>query len=178
MERPQSVPRPEGKLAVLLPGLGAVSTTFIAGCLLARQGLAQPIGALSQSGTIRLGKRTDNRSPKIRDFVPLAELSAPEFGAWELFPAYAYDAACSAKVLESRLLDPIREKLERITPMSAVFYPEYVKRLHGPHVKQARTKADMVEALREDIRNFVKTKNCDRAVAIWCASTEIYVEPS
>ena len=178
MKRPQNVPQPEGKLAVLLPGLGAVSTTFIAGCLLARQGLAKPVGALTQCGTIRLGKRTDNRSPKLRDFVPLADLADLEFGAWDLFPENAYESAVNAKVLEARHLDPVKSELEAIRPMSAVFYPEYVKRLHGPHVKTAKTKADMVEALRQDIRDFVATKGCSRAVAIWCGSTETYVEPS
>src|SRR5690606_14572081 len=143
MERPQSVPRPEGKLAVLLPGLGAVSTTFIAGCLLARRGLANPVGALTQSGTIRLGKRTENRIPKLRDFVPLADLADLEFGAWDLLPDNGYDAAVSAEVREARHLDPVRAELERIEPMKAVFYPEYVKRLHGTHLKQAKTKADM-----------------------------------
>ncbi len=178
MERPQSVPRPEGKLAVLLPGLGAVSTTFIAGCLLARQGLAKPVGALTQYGTIRLGKRTDNRIPKVSEFVPLADLADLEFGAWDLFPENAYEAAVNAKVLEARHLDPVRTELEAIRPMSAVFYPEYVKRLHGPHVKSAKTKADMVEALRQDIRDFIAKKGCSRAVAVWCGSTETYVEPS
>jgi myo-inositol-1-phosphate synthase len=177
MDRPHSVAKPEGKLAVLLPGLGAVSTTFIAGCLLARQGLASPVGALTQSGTIRLGKRTDNRSPKVKDFVPLAELRDLEFGAWDLFPDNAYEAAVSAEVLESRHLDPIRAELEQIRPMSAVFYPEYVKRLNGTHLKRAPSKADMVEALRDDIRGFIKQKGCSRAVAVWCGSTETYVEP-
>jgi len=155
-----------------------VSTTFIAGCLLARQGLAKPVGALTQYGTIRLGKRTDNRIPKVSEFVPLADLADLEFGAWDLFPENAYEAAVNAKVLEARHLDPVRTELEAIRPMSAVFYPEYVKRLHGPHVKSAKTKADMVEALRQDIRDFIAKKGCSRAVAVWCGSTETYVEPS
>src|SRR5690606_2421410 len=129
-------------------------------------------------GTIRLGKRTDNRSPKVRDFVPLADLRDLEFGAWDLFPDNAYEAAVSAEVLEARHLDPIRSELEQLPPKTAVFYPEYVKRLNGTHVKRAGSKADMVEALRDDIRRFVKEKGCSRAVAVWCASTETYVEPS
>ncbi len=178
MKRPDSLPRPEGKLAVLLPGLGAVSTTFIAGCLLARKGLAKPVGALTQSGTIRLGKRTDNRVPAIKDFVPLAELDDLVFGGWDLFPENAFEAAQGAQVLEERHLAPIRSELEAIEPMSAVFYPQYVRRLHGTHVKKGKTKAEMVEALRDDIKSFMKNNGCARAVAVWCGSTETYVEPS
>src|SRR6185436_11401124 len=152
MKQPERVQPPEGKLAVFLPGLGAVSTTFIAGCLLAQKGAAPPIGSLTQMGTIRLGKRTDQRAPKISDFVPLAKLDQLEFCAWDLFPDNAYEAASHANVLETRHLDLIKSDLEKITPKQAVFYPEYVKRLHGTHVKKAPTKADMVELLREDIR--------------------------
>ncbi len=178
MKQPKKLDRPEGKLAVLVPGLGAVSTTFMAGCMLARKGLAKPIGSLTQMGTIRLGKRTDNRAPKIHEFAPLAELGQLEFAAWDLFPDNAYESATHAKVLEQRDLDPIKDELERVKPMEAVFYPEYVKRLHGTHVKKAPTKADMVELLRDDIRRTVKERGCDRAVAVWCGSTEIYIEPS
>src|SRR5690606_7615112 len=168
MERPVQLKAPEGKLAVLLPGLGAVATTFIAGCLLARRGLAQPVGSLTQMGTIRLGKRTENRVPKINEFVPLANLADLEFAGWDLFPDNAYEAAAHAAVLQERHLTPIREELSGITPMPAVFYPEYVKRLHGTHVKSAPTKADMVEAVREDIRRTIQEKGCSRAVAVWC----------
>jgi myo-inositol-1-phosphate synthase len=178
MERPVQLKAPEGKLAVLLPGLGAVATTFVAGCLLARRGLAQPVGSLTQLGTIRLGKRTDDRVPMIKDFVPLASLDSLEFAGWDLFPENAYDAAVHAAVLEDRHLRPIQEELSALEPMQAVFYPEYVKRLHGTHVKSAPTKADMVEAVREDIRRVMREKGCSRAVAVWCGSTEIYVEPS
>jgi myo-inositol-1-phosphate synthase len=178
MERPVQLKAPEGKLAVLLPGLGAVATTFIAGCLLARRGLAQPVGSLTQMGTIRLGKRTENRVPKINEFVPLAGLDQLEFAGWDLFPENAFEAAQHAAVLQDRHLTPIREELESVRPMSAVFYPEYVKRLHGTHVKNAPTKADMVEAVREDIKRVIKEKGCSRAVAVWCGSTEIYVEPT
>ncbi|HEY3236640.1 MAG TPA: inositol-3-phosphate synthase [Polyangiaceae bacterium] len=178
MEKPQSIRDPEGRLAVLLPGLGAVSTTFIAGCLLAKKGLARPFGSLTQMGTIRLGKRTDNRTPKISDFVPLAPLSNLEFGAWDLFPDSAYEAAMKAEVLEARHLEPVKAELGAIRPMPAAFHPEYVKRLHGTHLKTAGSKAELVEALRADIRNFIKERGCSRAVAVWCGSTEIYVEPS
>jgi len=178
MKQPESIQKPAGRLAVLLPGLGAVATTFIAGCLLTRRGLARPIGSLTQMGTIRLGKRTDNQVPKISDFVPLAQLDQLVFGGWDLFPDNAYEAAKSAQVLESRHIEPIRDELSQIRPMRAAFYPEYVKRLHGTNVKQAVNKADMVEQLRQDIRDFMKTNDCARAVAVWCGSTEIYIEPS
>ncbi|MCB9577195.1 MAG: inositol-3-phosphate synthase [Polyangiaceae bacterium] len=178
MKQPQQLQKTDGKLAVLLPGLGAVATTFVAGCMLARKGLGEPVGSLTQMGTIRLGKRTDNRAPKIKDFAPLAELDQLEFAGWDLFPDDAYEAASTAKVLEARHLDAIKDELSQLRPMKAVFYPEYVKRLHGTHLKTGKTKADMVEALREDIRNTIKEKGCSRAVAVWCGSTEIYVEPS
>jgi myo-inositol-1-phosphate synthase len=178
MKQPQSIDRPKDKLAVLLPGLGAVSTTFIAGCLLTRKGLGRPIGSLTQLGTIRLGKRTDNRVPKISDFVPLTHLDDLQFFAWDLFPDNAYESAKNAQVLEARHLEPIRSELEAVRPMPAVFYPEYVKRLAGTHVKKAKNKAAMVEALREDIRSSLRSAGTTRAVAVWCGSTEIYVEPS
>ncbi|HEX9621904.1 MAG TPA: inositol-3-phosphate synthase [Polyangiaceae bacterium] len=176
MQKPRALTRPQGKLAVLLPGLGAVSTTFIAGVMLARAGLAKPVGSLTQTGTIRLGKRTDGRIPKISDFVPLASLDDLVFGAWDLFEEDAYEAASTAQVLENRHLEPIRDDLRAIRPMPAVFYPEYVKRLHGTHVKKAANKAEMVEALRADIRNFMSEKGCSRAVLVWCGSTEVFTE--
>ncbi|WP_437672478.1 inositol-3-phosphate synthase [Sorangium sp. So ce131] len=178
MKQPQTVVKPEGKLAVLLPGLGAVSTTTIAGVMLARRGLAAPVGALTQLGTIRLGKRTENRSPRIKDFVPLASLSDIEFGSWDIFPDNAYEAAQEAKVLEAAHLDAVREELAAVSPMRAVFYPDYVRRLHGPHVKSGRSKADMVEQLRDDIRSFVRSRGATRAVAVWCGSTEIFIAPA
>ncbi len=178
MEKPSRIAPPQGKLAVLLPGLGAVASTFIAGCLLARKGLAEPVGSLTQLGTIRLGKRTENRSPKISELVPLATLDQLEFGAWDLFPDSAYESARTASVLSTDHLDQVRSDMDAIKPMPAVFYPEYVKRLHGTHVKQGATKAELVEALREDIRSFVRDRGCSRAVAIWCGSTEVYIEPS
>jgi myo-inositol-1-phosphate synthase len=178
MKRPDKIKKPEGKLAVLLPGLGAVSTTLIAGVLLARKGLAAPVGSLTQTGTIRLGKRTDNRTPKIKDFAPLARLEDIVFGSWDLFPDNALESAVHAEVLESKHIDPIKDELRAIKPMTAAFYPEYVKRLNGTHVKTGATKADIVEQLRADIRNFIKSSGADRAVCVWCGSTEIFLEQS
>jgi myo-inositol-1-phosphate synthase len=178
MKRPPQVEPSQGKLGILLPGLGAVSTTFIAGCLLARRGLGQPFGSLTQLATIRLGKRTDNRTPRIKDFVPLAGLDQLAFGAWDLFDENAYESATNAQVLSKEHLDLVKDEMSAIKPMSAVFYPEYVKRLHGTHIKKGKNKAEMVEALREDIRNFKKSSGASRLVAVWCGSTEIYFPPS
>jgi myo-inositol-1-phosphate synthase len=176
MQRPEKIKKPEGKLAILLPGLGAVATTLIAGVMLARKGLAAPVGSLTQMGTIRLGKRTDDRTPKIRDFAPLASLDDLVFGAWDLFPDNAYEAAVTAEVLEAGHLAPIRKELELIAPMEAAFYPEFVKRLQGTHVKHGATKADIVDQLRNDIRRFMWQSTASRAVCVWCGSTEIYLE--
>jgi myo-inositol-1-phosphate synthase len=176
MQRPKKIEKPEGQLAVLLPGLGAVSSTLIAGTLLTRHGLASPVGSLTQTGTIRLGKRTDNRSPKIAEFAPLASLDDVVFGGWDLFAEDAYEAAVTAEVLEPEHLLPIKAQLAEIKPMKAAFYPGYVKRLHGTHVKQATSKADMVEQLRQDIRSFLKESGATRAVTVWCGSTEVYLE--
>jgi myo-inositol-1-phosphate synthase len=178
VKRPNAIAPADGKLAVLLPGLGAVATTTIAGVLLARRGLGLPVGSLTQMGTIRLGKRTENRSPKISDFASLARLDQLEFGAWDLFEDDAYESAKHAKVLQNEHLEAIRGELEAIKPMPAVFYPEYVKRLHGTHVKKAKTKAEMVEKLREDIRTFMRDRGCSRAVSVWCGSTEAFSQPS
>jgi myo-inositol-1-phosphate synthase len=177
MKVPDHVTPAEGKLAVFLPGLGAVATTFVAGCLLARAGKAVPIGSLTQMGTIRLGKRTENRVPKINEFVPLASLDDLVFAGWDLFPDDAYEAAKSAEVLEARHLDQVKDELSQIKPMTAVFYPEYVKRLHGTHTKTGANKADMVEAVRQDIRQTLASTGATRGVAVWCGSTEIYIEP-
>ncbi len=178
MKQPKEIRKPEGKLAVLLPGLGAVSTTMIAGVLLARRGLGRPIGSMTQLGTIRLGKRTDGRAPLLKDFLPLASLDQLEFGAWDLFPDDAYESATHAAVLETRHLEAVKDELVAIKPMEAVFYPEYVKRLHGTHVKTGANKAEMVEKIREDIRTFLAARGCDRAVAVWCGSTEIFIAPT
>src|SRR6478609_8622905 len=134
MKKPTEIKAASGKLGVLLPGMGAVGTTFIAGCLLARRGLAKPIGSLTQMGTIRLGKRTDDRNPLIKDLVPLAGLDDLVFGGWDLFHDDAYKAACTAEVLTRTHLDAIKDELEAIKPMPAVFFPEFVKRLRGENV--------------------------------------------
>jgi myo-inositol-1-phosphate synthase len=178
MQQPRNLKRPQGKLAVFLPGLGAVATTFIAGCLLVRKGQALPVGSLTQLGTIRLGKRTENRVPKISDLVPLAALDDLEFAAWDIFPDNAYEAAVHARVLDARHLDLVEHELRRIEPMKGAFYPEYVKRLHGTHTKATANKAEMVEAIRADIRHVMKTRGCSRGVAVLCGSTEIYIAPS
>jgi myo-inositol-1-phosphate synthase len=174
VKQPNSIAKHQGKLGVLLPGLGAVATTFVAGCMLVRKGLSKPIGSLTQMGTIRLGKRTDNRTLLIKEFVDLAPLEDLVFGGWDIFPENAFETAVQAEVLERRHLDPIADELQGVVPMKGAFFPEYVKRLNGTHVKQARNKAELVEQLREDIRNFLKQNGCDRAVAVWCGSTEIY----
>lgn len=178
MRRPDSIKPHTGKLGVLLPGMGAVATTFIAGCLLARKGLGEPVGSITQLDTIRLGKRSDNRTPKIKDFVSLAPLADLEFGGWDLFPDSAYESAKNAGVLEDRHLEPIREELEAIKPMKGAFDPRYVKRLNGTHIKEWATKADAVEMLRADIREFIKERGVDRCVAVWCGSTEIHLLPT
>ena len=178
MKQPTNIKQHQGKLGILLPGMGAVATTFVAGCLLVRRGLAEPIGALTQMGTIRLGKRTDGRAPLIKDFVDLAPMSDIVFGGWDIFPDDAFDVAMNAEVLEAKHLTPIEQEMRAIKPMKGAFFPEYVKRLNGTHVKQGATKADLVEQLREDIRTFIRDNGCDRAVAVWCGSTEIYIEPT
>jgi myo-inositol-1-phosphate synthase len=165
-----------GRLGVLVPGMGAVATTLIAGVEAVRRGLAQPIGSVTQMARIRLGKRTEARSPLVKELVPLAALEDIRFGGWDVFPESAYESAVHAKVLEQDLLEQLREPLSAIRPMEAVFSPEYVKRLHGTHVKKGQSKRELGEALREDIRRFIKDESCSRAVMLWCASTEIYIE--
>jgi len=155
--------------------MGAVSTTTIAGVLAVRRGLAKPIGALTQMGTVRLGKRTEARSPLIKDFVPLAALDDVVFGGWDIFEDNAYEAAKTAGVLEPSLLDQIKPELEAIRPMSAVFDRRYVKRLDGPNVKKGSSKRDLAEQLREDIRRFKQQHGIERLVLLWCGSTEVYL---
>jgi myo-inositol-1-phosphate synthase len=167
----------EGKLGILLPGLGAVATTFIAGVLAIRRGLAQPIGSLTQMATIRLGKRTENRSPHIKDFVPLASLDNLCFGGWDIFHDDAYTAAKKAGVLEKDLLLDLKEELSAIKPMSAVFSTEYVKKLSGTNVKTGKNKRELAEQLIQDFHDFKKANNCSRLVVVWCGSTEIYIKP-
>jgi len=167
----------QGKLGVLLVGLGAVSTTFIAGVEAIKAGLAEPIGSLTQMGTIRLGKRTDNRVPKIKDFLPLASLQDLVFGAWDIFPDSAFEAATHAGVLEKELLTKLRKPLQKIKPMQAVFDQTYVKRLTGTNVKKGKNKLQLAQQLIDDIAEFKRKNKCDRLVMIWAASTEIFLKP-
>ncbi len=169
---------PKGKLGVMIPGMGAVATTFVAGVEAVRKGLAKPIGSLTQMGTIRLGKRTDGRSPKVKEFVPLAGLNDLVFTGWDIFEDDMYTAACKAGVLERSLLDPIKPFLGAIKPRKAVFDHNYVKRLDGTHVKKGKNKMDLAEQLRADIQDFKKTSGAARLVTIWCASTETFLEQS
>ena len=168
----------DGKLGVLLPGMGAVATTFIAGVEAVKLGIGAPIGSLTQLATVRLGKRTDGRSPLIKDFVPLASLSDLEFGGWDIYEDNAYEAARKAAVLDPALLEQVREPLEKLVPMEAVFDNEYVRRIHGPNVKEARTKMDKAQMLMEDIRNFQSRTGVARTIMIWCGSTEVFQRPS
>ena len=177
-ETPFDIAPPDGKLAVLLPGLGAVSTTFIAGVQAIRKGLAKPIGSLTQMGTIRLGKRTENRRPNIRELVPLATLSDLSFAAWDIFEEDAYQSAIHAGVLERTLVDSLKDELEQVQPLEAVFDQNYVKKLNGTHVKKGHNKMDLAEQLMEDIVQVKKSTGAERAVMIWCASTETFLSPS
>jgi myo-inositol-1-phosphate synthase len=168
----------EGKLGILLVGLGAVSTTLVAGVEAIRRGISQPVGSLTQMGTIRLGKRTDNKVPKIKDFVPIASLDDIVFGAWDIFSDNAFDAAMNAGVLEKDLLNQVSEQLASLKPMPAVFEQNYVKRLHGENVKTGKSKMELAEQLIEDIARFKSENGCDRLVMVWAASTEIFLEES
>ena len=165
-----------GKLGIMVVGLGAVATTMIAGVEAVRRGLAKPIGSLTQMGTIRLGRRTDNKSPLIKDFVPLADLNDIVFTGWDIFEDNVYEAAAHAKVLEKETLEQLRPYLEAIKPLPAVFDQHYVKRLHGTHVKTGKHKLDLADQVRADIQAF--KKSVDRVVVIWCGSTEIFLEVS
>jgi myo-inositol-1-phosphate synthase len=168
----------EGKLGVLTPGMGAVTTTFIAGVEAVRRGLAPPIGSLTQMGSIRLGKRTDNRVPRIKDFVPLAPLESLAFGGWDIFPDNAYQAASNAGVLEPKLLDSLRGALESIQPMPGVFEQRYVPRLRATHVKKGRTKRELALQVVDDIRRFRESTGASRLVMVWCGSTETFQRAS
>jgi myo-inositol-1-phosphate synthase len=178
LKRPARIRPAEGQLAVFLPGLGAVATTLIAGVILARRHKAVPVGSLTQLGNLCLeGGRTGTLLP-IREAVPLAGLSALQFAAWDIFSDNAYESAKHAGVLRAEHLEEVREELSTIVPMPGAFYPEYVRRLHGTHIKKGPSKADLVEQLRADIRGFLKDRRCDRGVAVWCGSTEVYTTPS
>ena len=173
--KPVEIAPARGKLGILLVGLGAVSTTFIAGVLAIRKGLSKPIGSLTQMGTVRLGKRTENRAPRVADLVPLASLDDVVFGGWDIFSENCYEAARTAGVLEPGLLDRIKPELEAITPWPAVFDQRYVKRLSGSNVKTGRHKKDLAEQVSADIRRFKAEHGLDRLVMVWCGSTEVYL---
>jgi myo-inositol-1-phosphate synthase len=177
MEKPNSIAPPKGKLGVLLPGMGAVATTFMAGVELVRKKKAVPVGSLTQLATIRLGKRTDGRSPKIKDFIPLARLDDMVFGGWDIFPDSSYEAATKAGVLDPHHLALVKTFLSKIKPMRAAFDHEYVKMLNGTHVKKGRTKYDIALQIKRDIANFKKKHRCSRMVMLWCGSTEVFMKP-
>lgn len=166
----------DGKLGILMPGLGAVATTMIAGVEAIKKGLSKPVGSLSQMGNIRLGKRTEDRNPLIKDFVPLAGLNDIVFGGWDVYTDNVYEAAVNAKVLDAATLQAIRPELEAIKPMKAVFDREYVKNLDGNNIKKGLDRYQLAEALIEDIQQFKDQNNCNRIVMVWCASTEKYMD--
>src|SRR3954468_17378551 len=167
----------KGKLGIMIPGMGAVATTFVAGVEAVRKGFAAPIGSLTQMGTVRLGKRTDARAPKVNEFVPLARLNDLVFTGWDIFEDDMYSAAANAGVLEKELLAQVKPFLTSIKPRKAVFDRNYVKRLDGPNVKKGKNKMDLAEQVRADMREFKKTSGAARLVTIWCGSTETFIEP-
>jgi myo-inositol-1-phosphate synthase len=177
MRRLSAIAPPKGKLGVLTVGMGAVATTFMAGVDLVRRKKAKPVGSLTQLGTIRLGKRTDGRSPSIQEFVPLEKLENIVFGGWDIFPDNAYEAAKNAAVLGPEHLAEVKKFLSKIRPMKAAFDQHYVKKLSGTHVKKARTKYDLALQIKDDIKNFQKKTRVSRTVVIWCGSTEIFLKP-
>lgn len=166
-----------GKLGILLPGMGAVATTFIAGVLAIRKGLGLPIGSLTQMATIRIGKRSQQNFPKIKDYVPIAKIEDLEFGGWDIFEDSCYESACKAGVLDNAMLTQLKDELENIKPMRAVFDRKYVKRLNGTFIKKATTWMDYAKMLMEDIQKFKEEKKVKRLVAVWCGSTEIFMQP-
>ena len=172
----QHIKPAEGKLGILIPGLGAVATTFIAGVEAVKKGIAKPIGSLTQMGNIRIGKRTENRNPAINEFVPLAQLNDIVFGGWDLYEDNVYESALNAKVLELPLLYSVKDELESIKPMKAVFDQSYVANLNGVNIKKAATKYDLAMELIADMEQFKLLNNCSRLVMVWCGSTEKYIE--
>jgi myo-inositol-1-phosphate synthase len=172
------VKEPTGRLGVLIPGLGAVATTMIAGVEAIKKGLAQPIGSITQMGNIHLNRKSGNNYPKVKDFVPLANLQDLVFGGWDVYEDNVYEAAINAKVLEPGLLQALRPELEALKPMKAVFEKEYAKNLDGTHIKTAANKYELAKALMEDMTSFQETRDCDRLVIVWCGSTEKYIETS
>lgn len=178
MLKKTKIEKPKGKLGILLPGLGAVATTTIAGVIAVNKGLSLPIGSLTQMGRMRIGKRTENKQPLIKDVIPLQSIKNVVFGGWDVFNDNVYESAIHAKVLEESLLKKIKPQLESIKPMKAVFDNNYVKRLDGKHIKKGATKMDLANALMKDIEKFKKDNDCDRLVMVWCGSTEIYIQES
>src|SRR6266850_2869910 len=177
--KPSSNQQPaRGKLGIMIPGMGAVATTFVAGVEAIRKGIAKPIGSLTQMGTVRLGKRTEGRSPKIKEFLPLAGLDDLVFTGWDIFEDDMYAAATKAGVLDRYLLEQIAPFLKSVKPRKAVFDHNYVKRIDGPNVKKGKNKMDLAEQLRDDIREFKKSSGATRLVTIWCGSTETFIEPT
>jgi len=174
----QDIASADGKLGILLPGMGAVATTLIAGVLAVNKGISKPIGSTSQMGTIRIGKRNEDNTPLIKDFIPLADLQKVEFGGWDLFEENVYESAKHAGVLDRYLLEQLKPELEVIKPMKAVFDKKYVTKLEGTYKKEAANKMELAEMLRQDIRDFKAANNCDRLVMVWCGSTEIYIVES
>ena len=170
----QNVKPAEGKLAILTPGMGAVASTLYAGVFASRKGLAKPIGSLTQMGKIRLGKRSENRSMLVKDLVSLSSLDQIVFGGWDIYPDSAYDAALKAEVIDRHLLEQVKTEMQTVRPMSAVFDNNFVKNIHGENVKKYTTKMEAAELLRKDMQDFIKNNNCNRAVIVWCASTEVY----
>ena len=170
------VKKAKGKLGILLPGMGAVASTLIAGVFAVRKGISLPIGSVSQMGRIRLGKRTEGRNPLIKDFAPIAKFDDIAFGGWDIFSDNMYKAAKNAEVLDRELLDKIKPELKAIKPMKAVFDKKYVKNLDGKHVKKAKTKMDLAKQLMDDIKKFKKENKCSRVVMVWCGSTETYMK--
>ncbi|MDE6782369.1 MAG: inositol-3-phosphate synthase, partial [Paramuribaculum sp.] len=165
----------DGKLGVLVVGLGAVTTTFMTGVLMARKGLAKPVGSMTQYDKMRVGKGADKKYLKYDEIVPIAKLDDIVFGAWDVYPENAYESAINAEVLKEKDINPVKEELEAIKPMKAAFDHNYAKRLDGNNIMEGKTRWEMVEQLREDIRNFKKEYGCDRVVVLWAASTEVYV---
>jgi len=174
----EQVKTANGKLGILMPGLGAVATTMISGVAAVKKGLSKPIGSLTQMGTIRIGKRTEKNEPKIKDFVPLAALEDLVFGGWDVYEDNVYEAAMNARVLDANLLRDVKDELQAIKPMRAAFDRNYVKNLDGKFVKDIDNRYELALAVMDDIKNFKADNNCDRIVLVWCGSTEIYFEPS
>jgi myo-inositol-1-phosphate synthase len=171
------VKKPQGKIGILMPGLGAVATTLIGGVIAARKGFGKPFGSVTQMGRIRIGKRTNQKDPLVKDFVPLASLDDLVFGGWDIFNENAYQAAVRSGVLDKGLLDKLKKELSAIKPMKGVFDRNYVKRLDGKYIKRAKTKKDLANLLKKDIIAFQKKHKCERVVMVWCGSTESYIKP-